>query len=289
MARPLPETAPSEATRRPEPAQPVSEVSERRDNEELAELLRPAWADVDLDALAANYRALTRRLGATGVVAVVKADGYGHGAARVTRRLEELGAEMAAVALLEEGAALRRAGVALPLLAVGPASPVQMPLYRRYRIQPTVSGLDQLAHWRQWARGLPRGERQPFHLKVDTGMSRLGVALDEVAEALATIRAEPALDLVGVLSHFAEAEDLETSHNREQEARFAGVLPRLPADERRRVRVHLANSAAALPRPGAGAGQPPPATSPGAAPIEAGEEEAAAGPATVEAAAAEFL
>jgi len=245
MARPLPETAPPEAT-------PGAEREELRrgGQEELAELLRPAWADVDLDALAANYRALTRRLGATGVVAVVKADGYGHGAARVTRRLEELGAEMAAVALLEEGAALRRAGVALPLLALGPASPVQMPLYRRYRIQPTVSGLDQLAHWRRWSRGLPRGERQPLHLKVDTGMSRLGLALDEVADALATIRAEPALELVGVLSHFAEAEDLETRHNREQEERFAEVLARLSADERRRVRVHLANSAAALHRPG---------------------------------------
>lgn len=213
-------------------------------------MLRPAWADVDLDALAANHRVLSRRVGEAGLVAVVKADAYGHGAVRVTRKLEELGVAMAAVALLEEGAELRRAGIELPLLALGPASPVQMPLYRRYRITPTLSGLDQLALWREWARGLPRSERLAVHLKVDTGMSRLGVSPEQAPEALAALRADPCLELTGVLSHFAEAEDRETPRNRRQEERFAEVLALLTEEERDRVRVHLANSAAALHRPG---------------------------------------
>jgi alanine racemase len=217
--------------------------------EELAAVLRPAWADVDLDALAANHRVLSRRVGEAGLVAVVKADAYGHGAVRVTRKLEALGVAMAAVALLEEGAELRRAGVELPLLALGAAAPVQMPLYRRYRITPTISGLDQLASWREWALGRPREERQPVHLKVDTGMSRLGVAIDEVPEALAALRADPRLELTGLLSHFAEAEDLETARNRRQEERFAEVLELLTETERGRVRIHMANSAAALHRP----------------------------------------
>lgn len=217
--------------------------------EELAAVLRPAWADVDLDALAANHRVLSRRVGEAGLVAVVKADAYGHGAVRVTRKLEKLGVAMAAVALLEEGAELRRSGVELPLLALGPASPVQMPLYRRYRITPTISGVDQMLAWREWVRGLPRGERQPVHLKVDTGMSRLGVSPEQVPEALATLRADPQLELTGLLSHFAEAEDLETPRNRRQEERFAEVLGLLTGEERGRVRIHMANSAAALHRP----------------------------------------
>lgn len=217
--------------------------------EELAAVLRPAWADVDLDVLAANHGALSRRVEEAGLVAVVKADAYGHGAVRVTRKLEQLGVAMAAVALLEEGAELRRAGVELPLLALGPASPVQMPLYRRYRITPTISGLDQMRVWREWVRGLPRGERQPVHLKVDTGMSRLGVSPEQVPEALATLRADPRFQLTGLLSHFAEAEDLETPRNRRQEERFAEVLGLLKEEERGRVRIHMANSAAALHRP----------------------------------------
>jgi alanine racemase len=252
MAHPPAEAAPGAASA------PAGEAAHARGQEngrgadrgsDLEAVLRPAWADVDLDALAANYRALARRLGEAGIVAVVKADAYGHGAPRVARVLEELGARLTAVALLEEGAQLRRAGVELPILALGPASEAQPPLYRRYRILPTVSSLEQLALWRRWAASLAPGERQPLHLKVDTGMTRLGVGLDEVGEALETLRGEPRLELAGVLSHFAEAEDLESPWNRRQEERFAAVLGMLTEAERRRLAVHLANSAAALHRP----------------------------------------
>lgn len=236
------------------PAERTRPIEPRSGSEDLASLLRPAWADVDLDALAANYRSLSATVGETRLVAVVKADAYGHGATRVARKLEHLGAAWMAVALLEEGVELRRAGVRAPVLALGAAAPVQMPFYRRYDITPTISGLDQLAGWRSWVQGLGDRQRLRFHLKVDTGMSRLGLSLEEVPRALETIRAEPRLELTGLLSHFAEAEDLETSHNREQEARFAEVRARvmeaLTEDERQRLFVHMANSAAALHRPG---------------------------------------
>jgi alanine racemase len=95
---------------------------------------------------------------------------------------------------------------------------------------------------------LVRRQRPPqeLHLKVDTGMRRLGIELEAVPRALALIRAQPLLRLTGVLSHLADADDLDSLRNEDQEERFEGVLAQLTDDERARVRVHLANSAGAL-------------------------------------------
>lgn len=221
---------------------------------DLLDALRGAWVDVDLDALEANYRRLEERMlrpdgGRAGILAVLKADAYGHGAQRVARVLEELGIDGVAVALLEEAAELRRAGFRRPILALGPAQPPQLPLFTRYRVTPTVSGLDQIALWREWARRL--GRPQPIHLKVDTGMNRLGVGLGDVSRALEMIRAEPGLVLEGVLSHFADAENPESPRNLRQQERFDEALELLDPEERSAVTVHLANSAGALHRPSA--------------------------------------
>jgi alanine racemase len=215
----------------------------------LSAALRPAWVDVDLDALERNAARMRARVRPARLLAVLKADAYGHGAPRVGRLLEEAGVDRLGVALLEEGAELRRAGVALPILVLGTAQPSQLPLFARYRLTPTVSSLDQLALWRGYTAAGGAREPQPIHLKVDTGMNRLGVARDEVAEALATLRATPGLRLDGLISHLAEADDPESASNRRQEERFAELLALLTAEERRRVAVHLANSAGALHRP----------------------------------------
>lgn len=221
---------------------------------DLVDTLRGAWVDVDLDALESNYRKLTERMerpdgGRAGILAVVKADAYGHGAQGVCRVLDELGVAWAGVALLEEAAELRRVGFSRPILALGPAQPRQPPLFHRYGVTPTVSGLDQIALWREWAHAL--GRPQAIHLKIDTGMNRLGVGLHEVAQALDTIRNEPRLVLEGVLSHFADAEDPEGPRNPLQERRFDEALELLTPEERDRVTIHMANSAGALHRPGA--------------------------------------
>jgi alanine racemase len=204
--------------------------------------------DVDLDALTGNLRLFRQRAPGTRVLAVVKADAYGHGAVGVSRALEAEGVDWLGVALLEEGAELRREGIRLPILVLGTARPAKISLYRHYRLTPTVSSLDELALWREWAAGL--SAPQPLHLKVDTGMSRLGVAVDEVPAALAAIRAHPGLALAGLLSHFAEADDLASPRNASQEARFRTVLGLLTDEERRGVEIHMANSAAALHHPG---------------------------------------
>jgi alanine racemase len=247
MARPIP-TPPSEAPGAPAASESLAGRAGLATGD-LAAALRPAWVDVDLDALLANLAAIRRRAPGMRTLAVVKADAYGHGAVGVSRALERAGVEWLGVALLEEGAELRRAGIALPILVLGTARPAKIALYRRYRLTPTVSSLAELALWRQWVAG--EVEPQAVHLKVDTGMGRLGIALDEVPAALAALRAEPRLRLAGLLSHFAEADDPESPRNPAQESRFLAVLAQLAPAEREGIEVHMANSAAALSRPSA--------------------------------------
>jgi alanine racemase len=206
-----------------------------------------AVARIDLAAVRDNCTRLKAELGEAELCAVVKADGYGHGAVGVSRALEEAGVDWLGVALLEEGAEIRRAGVKLPILVLGTARPAKIALYRRYRLTPTISSLHELALWRDWTAG--QAEPQPVHFKVDTGMGRLGVAMDEVPRALEILRGHPGLRLAGVLSHFGDADDLASPRNQAQEERFAAVLAQLTAEERERVVIHMANSAAALHRP----------------------------------------
>jgi alanine racemase len=218
--------------------------------EDLEAALRPAWVDVDLAALEHNLARLRERLAGSGarIMAVVKADAYGHGAVGVSRALEAAGIDWLGVALLEEGAEIRRAGVEAPILVLGTARPAKIALYARYRLIPTISSLAELALWREWTAG--QSEAQPIHLKVDTGMGRLGVAVEEVPEVLAALRAQPGLRLAGLLSHFGDADDLASPRNAAQEARFAAVLALLSPEERARTLIHMANSAAALHDPG---------------------------------------
>ncbi|HKI01776.1 MAG TPA: alanine racemase [Thermoanaerobaculia bacterium] len=215
--------------------------------EDLEAALRPAWVDVDLAALEHNLGRIRQRLGSAVALAVVKADAYGHGAVGVSRALEAAGVDWLGVALLEEGAEIRRAGVEVPILVLGTARPSKIALYRRYRLTPTVSSLAELALWRDWTAG--QTEAQPIHLKVDTGMGRLGVGMDEVPHALEVLRANPGLRLAGLLSHFGDADDLASPRNAAQEANFAAVLALLTVEERGRTLIHMANSAAALHRP----------------------------------------
>jgi alanine racemase len=233
-------------------APPLYESPEVQD---LEAALRPAWVDVDLSALEHNLAAIRKRLIADGsdgddrvkAMAVVKADGYGHGAVGVSRTLEAAGVDWLGVALLEEGAEIRRAGVKLPILVLGTARPAKIALYRRYGLTPTVSSLHELALWRDWT--AEQAVPQPVHLKVDTGMGRLGVALDEVSQALEILREHHGLRLAGILSHFGDADDLASPRNRAQEKSFAAVLGQLTAQERQHALIHMANSAAALHLP----------------------------------------
>lgn len=211
---------------------------------EGAGALRPSWGEIDLDALVGNLALLRERAGHARVLGVIKADAYGHGAPPVARALEAAGIDWLGVAMVEEGAEVRRAGVDAPILMLGPIRREQLPLVRRYRLTPAVSSLDQLEAWLDWCAA--GGPPQELHLKVDTGMRRLGIELEAVPRALALIRGQPLLRLTGVLSHLADADDLESLRNEDQEERFERVLAQLTPAERAGVLVHLANSAGAL-------------------------------------------
>lgn len=215
----------------------------------LAGALRPAWVEIDLDAVEANMALLRRRVAPARVLAVLKADAYGHGAPRAARALAAAGVDWLGVALLEEGAELRRAAVTLPILVLGTAQESQVPLYRRYRLTPTVSSLEQLSLWCREAVRSPPSQPIYVHLKIDTGMHRLGIAPDELGEALDRLRRTPGLRLAGLASHFADADRPESRRNDEQERLFEDLLRALEPAERERAVIHLANSSAALRRP----------------------------------------
>jgi|CXWL01.1.fsa_nt_gi alanine racemase len=209
------------------------------------DLLRPAWVGVDLDQLEANLAALRPGLAPARIMAVIKADAYGHGAPAVARALVGRGVDWLGVALVEEGVEVRRAGVGgVPILVLGTAQAAQLPSFAHHALTATIASGEQLAMWRAHTASVTAP--QPIHLKVDTGMGRLGVPLAEVGAVLDVIRHSPGLRLTGLLSHLAEAEDLASARNRRQQERFAEVLALLAPAERAELLVHFANSAGAL-------------------------------------------
>ena len=204
----------------------------------------PAWIEVDLGALRHNLTLVRRRVAPAKVLAVAKADAYGHGAVRVGQCLAAAGVDWLGVALVREGVALRVARVETPILVLGPSRQDELALFRRHDLTPMVSSLEQLARWVEWA----AGDLEPLgiHLKVDTGMHRLGLSPEELAAALEAVRSAPGLCLTGLASHLAEADDPGSPRNAEQAARFQSLLGRLTDEESERTTVHFANSAAAL-------------------------------------------
>ena len=205
---------------------------------------RPAWVRVDLNALGRNLERLRELVAPAAVLAVVKADAYGHGAAAVARRLAADRVEAIGVAFAAEGVALREAGIATPILVLGPTHRTEPATYRDHDLTPTVSDLERLEAWAEWCAS--NGAEQRLHLKVDTGMSRLGLDPRELPRALELIRGSQRLELVGLMSHLAEADDPPSAANARQARRFEEAAGLLTESERRRVTVHIANSAGAL-------------------------------------------
>lgn len=206
---------------------------------------RRTWAEIDLGAVQANLAAIRGHLDpAVRIMAVVKADGYGHGAVPVARAALRAGAAWLGVATVDEGLALRKARIAAPTLVFGPASTEEIAEAVRRDLSLTLISAESVPIV---ARGAGRRAAR-VHLKIDTGMTRLGVA---PAEATTVARAAVAagLRLEGVFTHLATADEPGSEETRDQLTRFEAVLPRL---RRRfpRLLVHAANSAGAvlLPR-----------------------------------------
>ena len=214
-------------------------------------ILRRTWAEIDLDALAHNYYQ-ARKLTGPGVkyLGVVKADAYGHGAVQVARKLEALGADYLAVSSLDEARELRHENIQAPILILGHTPPEMVPELIRYNITQTVSAQAKAEEYDAAAASC--GGRLKVHIKVDTGMSRLGFLVrgshfDGGVEAIARSCDLPYLEAEGIFTHFAAAdEDDEPSeaYTREQFAVFTRVIDALAAKGRIFAIRHCANSGA---------------------------------------------
>lgn len=210
--------------------------------------LRPTWVEINLDHIRHNLKQFQRHLGPQlQIMAVVKADGYGHGAVEVARALISAGASSLAVAMPDEGIELRRAGLEASVLLLGYTNPDHAPLLLKYRLTPVLYHLEAARVLSGWFS--ERGETLQVHVKVDTGMGRVGVAPGEAAEFISVVSELPGLKLEGVLTHFAAADEKETAFTDEQIEKFERILAACRA---RGIEIsvrHAANSAAALQHP----------------------------------------
>ncbi len=211
---------------------------------------RPAWAEISQGALTANAAALRRVLQTTSLCAVVKANGYGHGAPLAAQAAVAAGADALAVAIVDEGIELREAGVEHPILLLAEVPAETLP-------DALAAGLTVTVGSRAGARAVVAaaerlGGRHRVHLKVNTGMHRQGVEPSEVDEVVDVLGASAALDLEGIYTHFPVADgtsDEDRDFTQGQVRALAAVVARLGARGVRFRVVHAANSAGALGYP----------------------------------------
>ena len=204
---------------------------------------RPTWAEVNLDALAANFHLVKNQVGlGVNVMAVVKANAYGHDAVECARRLEREGADWFGVALPEEGIELRTAGITQPILCLGGFWDGQAELCLQHELVPVVYRLDMLAAIDRAARD--RGVVADVHLKIDTGMVRLGVRFDEVAPFAPRLKEFKNVRIDGLMTHFAAADEPSCEAlTQNQIRRFHDAVATFREQGFDPTFVHLANSA----------------------------------------------
>jgi len=222
------------------------------DLDRLAQIPGPerrwSWVEVDLNAIRANTLAIKQRIGqGCRLMAVVKADAYGHGAVRVAKTALNSGAEYLGVATVDEAIELREALINAPILVLSEPPISAIPLLVAYKVMPSVYTPEFAI---QYGEEADRHQvRAPYHLKVNTGMNRIGVRHDEVVEFMTQVSFHRALDLVGTFTHFATADSVETFDFQVQAKRFVEAINALRAAGVNPGILHTANSAAILRYP----------------------------------------
>ena len=206
------------------------------------------YAEIDLDALHENYLYLLSKLSSSvGVLAVIKADAYGHGALPVGRCLERAGVKMLGVANVSEGIELREGGIKAPVVLLGGSFPGEEREVIEYRLTPVLYHREMAEGLAQEARRL--GVRLPVHIKVDTGMGRLGIPWQEAPSFFEWIKGLPSLKVEGLMSHFSSADEEDKAFSQEQLSRFQGVVEEAERRGLSPAFLHIANSAALLTFP----------------------------------------
>jgi alanine racemase len=205
---------------------------------------RPTMAQVNLDALTHNYAEVVRHAEGRSILVVVKAGAYGHGSIPVSRRLLQLGADMLGVALVEEARELRAAGIHAPILVMGTEFPEQAEAVLELRLTPVLATMS-------FARALSAvagtlKTNVPVHVKIDTGMGRIGIPPEEAPDFIAALGRLPGIDVQGLMTHFADADLRDKEYASKQLDRFELLIAELSA---RGITIpvrHAANSAAIL-------------------------------------------
>jgi alanine racemase len=209
---------------------------------------RPTWAEIDLNALALNFRLIRHHVGReVKVMAAVKADAYGHGAIQCAQRLQAEGIDWFGVALPEEGIELRKAAITKPILCLGGFWSGQESACLEYKLTPVVYRLDMIESFNRAARDA--GIVADVHLKIDTGMGRLGVPSDAAREMCDAVGRFQNIRVEGLMTHLAAADDGAQDFTNNQLARFQQVVDAFRAQGFAPAYVHAANSAATFGYP----------------------------------------
>jgi alanine racemase len=212
---------------------------------------RPTWAEIDLKALASNFHVVRNRVGpAVKVMAIVKANAYGHGAMACAQRLEAEGADWFGVALPEEGIELRAGRITRPILCLGGFWQAQAATCIQHNLVPVVYRLDLIEAFNRAA--AEAGKTADVHVKIDTGMGRLGVRWDEMGEFVDSLGRFRNIRVDGVMSHFAAADDPSCEPLTEHQLRrFEEAVRVFHAHGYHPTHRHVANSAAIFGQPAA--------------------------------------
>ena len=210
---------------------------------------RPAWAEIDLAAVAHNAGVLSRLTAPAQLCAVVKAHGYGHGGPAVARAALAGGAGRLAVALVDEGVELREHGVTAPVLLLSECDPAAAATALSYGLTPTLYSAEGIAAWS--AAAISAGRPVGVHVKVDTGMHRVGAAPEELRAIAAAVVAEPSLQLEGIWTHLpvADGEAEDRAYTEGQLALFDHLVAELAAAGITAPLLHAANTAGAIAFP----------------------------------------
>jgi alanine racemase len=202
---------------------------------------------IDLNALAYNFSAIKHKVGTAMIMAVIKANAYGHGIVECSLFLQAQGANYFGVALIEEAITLRKAGITLPILVLGGVIVEQVPLFLHYDIEIMASSIDKLVAIDACAS--KHGKKAKVHLKIDTGLGRIGVRYANAEQFFSIAIHLLSIEVVGVASHFATADDQDDTHMRLQCARFVEATQYFTRHGLPMPLRHMANSGAIMQLP----------------------------------------
>ena len=211
--------------------------------------MRLTWAEIDLTSLRFNYDGIRKRIGEkVGIMGIVKANAYGHGLVDVARSLTEFGIDYLGVGFLEEGITLRKEGITIPILVLGGVLGSQIREFIQDDLEITVSSLE-LAERIEAEVQRQKRKKARVHLKIDTGMERIGVHSENAIPFIERVCAMPHIEVVGIYSHLATADERDKAFTHYQLDRFHSVLKKVKSMGMEIPHIHIANSGATLDLP----------------------------------------